>query len=239
VSPDAPHDIDIVDGVFVAAPLPCGDLFQRVRQRVSGHDWPAGVSLYLRGSAVERRHPHPGADLDLVIVGAVQPAAVIGELRTLLAPERRLVDVVALSPESLRDDLCHRLLLTTRARLVAGPEVPVEPVAADDRVAWAFWRRYAVFLVSQRNGGSVQRRVTELKQLTRAFGVFRWLRAHRFTRDVGTCLDWTRREAPAAAAVLDAGWRELERTGETEPTGPLDIEPVRDALVELLRTHHP
>ncbi len=234
---DAAAHFPVVDGRFVEVTLPRGALAVDVEGSVRALRLPEGVSVYLRGGVAERVTPHPRADIDLVTVGPAAAHGLAEPLREALAREGRPVEVTHLTPEALGDDVVHRVLLSTRARLLAGPGVDVPPVLATDAVVWAFWTRYAAFLVAPRAGTPPIRRVCELKQLTRCFGAVRWFLDGVFTRDVAASLAFADRWAPAAARRLRAGWAEVEADG-VSPVGRLNADAIRAPLVPFVQEMH-
>lgn len=234
---DANTLFPVEDGVFVPVTLPRGPLAARVEGVARAIDVPAGVSVYLRGGSVERVVPHPRADIDLVVVGPLAARAVGAMLQRALHGEGRPVEVTHLSYSELADDVVHRVLLSTRARCVTGLPLELQLVPATDAVVWAFWQRYSAFVVTPRAGTHPLRRVCELKQLTRCYGVVQWFVDGVFTRDVAACLEFADAWAPAAAGLLRACWDAIEGV-EDEPVGPVDVNVIRGPLIPFVRLMH-
>ncbi len=235
---DAPVDFPVLAGRFVSVALPLGPLARRVVRAVGEVALPEAVGVYLRGSAIERLEPHPRADIDLVAVGPADlHEAVSAALRAALQPEGRPIEVATLTPEAFAVDPVTRVLVGTRAMCIAGPPLEVPAVPAADATVRAFWARYAAFLVFPRPGTSVMRRVCELKQLTRSFGVVRWFLDGLFTRDVEASLAFADAWAPRSASILRAAWRAVEEAPD-DPVGALDADAVRAPLVDFVRAMH-
>ena len=67
-------------------------------------------------------------------------------------------------------------------------------------------RRLGVWKLPARLSPRLVRRVCELKQATRAFGVWRFCAGGPFSRDLATCLDYADVLAPDAGARLRQAW---------------------------------
>ena len=191
--------------------------------------WPDGATLYLRGSRLEESLPHPSADLDMVCV-VDDPSVRLAAWRAIEPWIRRQTwQVDAHATRAVDVDACGatRLLLATRSLRVLGPPLAFRPVPADWSTMHDHGLRYGVWRVPDNLAIGVRARVAELKALTRAWGVLRFLEDGVFSRDVATCLRWAEQASPTHGAVLRNAWTTV---GEPRPRRVADI---RDALLRF------
>jgi hypothetical protein len=118
-----------------------------------------------------------------------------------------------------------RLLLATRSLLLTGPARTFAPVAADEVTLRDHGRRYRIWRLEDGLSARKGRRLCELKQLTRAFGVLHRLAGGAFSRDIAYCLEIADQLHPPSAAVLRAAWTALPACP------PCDVSDVRAFLL--------
>jgi len=234
---DAEQIFPIRDGRFVPVDLPETPLCRRIAEAILELYLPPGYSVYLRGSCVERVDPHPHADIDLVVIGSAFPSVLRDEFQEALVGEGRPVEVSYLSLEGLERDQVHRVLLSTRARLIAGPARSISPVEVSDQIIWSFWNRYSVFMIRLIENEHPCQRLCKLKQLTRGFGVAIWFFKGEFSRDIATCLEFARDWAPEAANLLHQEWAEIDTTNGSL-TRSQEMDPILFPFAGLLRHSH-
>ena len=205
---------------------------RRWREACQAIAFPPGVKLFMRGSVLEELEPHPRADLDVVLVAPYECWSTVEQgLRPLVAQELRVVDVQPMTPEDAHACIPTRLLLHTRSFQVHGEEERFDAVPANADTMRAHLRRYGASVLPDVLDSVRARRVCELKQLTRSFGVFGFLQDGRFTRDIRCCLDVAHRLAPEAGQTLEACWAAVD--GIDEPLPPMPVLRVHEGLSRL------
>jgi len=150
---------------------------------------PAGV--WLRGSVLEQAHPHPQADVDLLVLGGDAPLE--AALREALAPLDRQLDLVRLSPGALGP--LERMLLACRTERLCGRAYRVRAPVVDEALLRALWRG------STSRGGSAGP-VGESKRAIRAAGVLSLAGGGAYARDLGACVELAAGRGWAIAGAL-------------------------------------
>jgi hypothetical protein len=189
-----------------------------------------GATVYLRGSALEAREPHPKSDIDFVLVAERQYWM---ELQCLLKNtvqiERRPVDVYLMEREHVSSDVLMRLLLHTRSERVAGLKLELSPVAADFTTAKVHWDTFAVHKLPDQLISNYEANACMVKQLLRSIGPIDLVNYGRFTRDLSTCLDWIEERAPQnIIPYFQMAWYHMG----TLQDPPVVILPARDWLLK-------
>jgi hypothetical protein len=158
----------------------------------------SGAPLLLRGSLLERPTPHPGADVDLLLVAPVGVSIDLSPVRALGRP----IDALRLDPGD--PDLVLLSLAWTRSLTVAGPAFPLLPVRVDDAWLEAHWFRYGALHVPGILRSQGPRRVSDTKQLLRAAALVR-VRTHgEWSRDLSTCARWIAEDEPSLSPSVGA-----------------------------------
>ena len=219
----------IVDGVLEPVAFELSrrsSALDAVHWRLQALDVPEGVSVYLRGGMLEQMEPHPGADIDVIVLGPAERAkAVAGQVNGSLSALGRPIEAVPCAPEVLQAHVPLRMLVQCRALLVGGHGVTLPPLRADEPLRRSLWNFYAPFLLRHSLQGPLSARLVTVKYALRAVGVL-GLFEGRYSRDLPTCLGWCERYAPEARAILERALLGLE---EPEPA-PLDLRPALVAL---------
>jgi len=220
-------------GLFQPLPIVPNELARGIREAACSTALPDGADVYLRGSVLEEEKPHPEADLDIVLVSPRvhwQPA--LTALRQVLMPFGRPLDLLPIEPAALQHVPTIRLLLTTRSMHLRGPRWPLQPVAADKSTVLDHWSRYAPFNLRDLLQSRRERRVCELKLLTRSFAVIEFFRSGRFSRDIGTCLRWACQTDSAAGLELSSYWAALAKNDDLPD---MEIDGIRRVFLRKVR----
>ena len=168
-------------------------LIAPIRPLFMGRD----ATLYLRGSALEAREPHPKSDIDFVLVADRQYWMEFHHLlQDTVQVQKRPVDVYLMERSHLPSDLIIRLLLHTRSELVAGPKLTLSPVAADFTTAKVHWDTFAIHKLPPQLISNHEANACMVKQLLRAIAPVELVEHGRFSRDLPTCLEWIEERAP-------------------------------------------
>ena len=104
-------------------------IFQPVRMRYKNSVWrriqelisplrplfiDLNATLYLRGSALEAREPHPKSDIDLILVAERSHWMRLNRLlKDTIRIEKRPVDIYLMEPVDIGSDVLMRLLIHT------------------------------------------------------------------------------------------------------------------------------
>jgi hypothetical protein len=203
-----------------------GELLSQVLELLGQVPIPAGCSLFLRGGVLEECRPHPKSDIDLMVVGPQEesgPAA--ASIRTRLACLGRPVEAVPFESWQLARHVQIRMLVRCRSLQFSGPAVALPVLPVDSVLRQALWNCYAPCLLPPQLEGPVRQRLVTVKYLLRAVGVL-GLFDGRYSRDLRTCLAWSKAYVPETQGLLEEAFASLE---DADPQ-PLDI---RDALYEL------
>lgn len=210
----------------------------RWREACQATAFPPGVKLFIRGSVIEDLEPHPQADLDIVLLAPYEYwSGVERALGPMVARESREVDVHPMTPDDAHACVPTRLLLHTRSLQVHGEEERFRAVPANADTMRAHLRRYGASELPDVLDSVRSRRVCELKQLTRSFGVFGFLQEGRFSRDIRCCLNVAHRLAPEAAQTLEACWATVD--GSDDPLPPMPVQLVHEGLSRLRQADWP
>lgn len=187
------------------------------------------ATLYLRGSALEAREPHPKSDIDFVLV-AERPYW--RELHRLLHDtiqiERRPVDIYLMESSQIESNLLMRLLLHTRSERIAGPALPMAPVRADFATAKAHWDMFSVQKLPSALISNHETNACMVKQLLRSIGPIELVNHGRFSRHLPTCVRWIEERAPQnIVPYFQQAWNHIG----TRQNPPLPIQPAKDWLI--------
>lgn len=192
------------------------------------------ATLYLRGSALEAREPHPKSDIDFVLVADRQYWMEFHHLlQDTVQVQKRPVDVYLMERSHLPSDLIIRLLLHTRSELVAGPKLTLSPVAADFTTAKVHWDTFAIHKLPPQLISNHEANACMVKQLLRAIAPVELVEHGRFSRDLPTCLEWIEERAPQnIVPFFQQAWYHMG----TLQNPPVLIQPARDWLLKSWHT---
>ena len=182
------------------------------------------ASLLLRGSILEQARPHPGADVDIMILTEDRRKA-SADLSALSAFGRP-VDAILVEHGSRAPDPVLWAAACTRALYVAGTPHRSRPITLNRQLLVDHWLKYGAFSLPSILRSQGLRRLAEVKQVIRSIGLVHGLERQRFSRDLPTCLDWSEEEAPAlveeAAMLFD--------TVQHDPSPDFDISGIQGWL---------
>ena len=182
--------------------------------------------VFLRGGILEECRPHPQADVDVVVVGKHKQSTVLAEAITQgLAALGRPVEAVPVEEVYLQRVVQLRMLIQFRSIQLHGPPLVLAPLEVNKGLIEALWRVYAPTLLSDTLDGHTRHRLVTLKYLLRAVGIL-GLFEGRYSRDLKTCLAWSRRYVPRSHEVLARAFEELER----DVVSPISI---RSVIIDL------
>jgi len=157
------------------------------------------ASLFLRGSMLEQKSPHPQADVDIFVVTST-PKIVQLDLRELKNIDRPLdIRTVDLSAQTV--DPVFLLLIHCRSLFITGEAFHQCPIPINKQLWVAHWLRYAPFSLPRILHSEGLRRLSEIKQIIRSIGVIQALKHNQFSRDLHTCIEWAKVENPAVATL--------------------------------------
>ena len=183
-------------------------------------DAPSTVSVMLRGSMLEQRRPHPGADIDLIIAA---PAGLHALSLRGLAPLGRPVDCIWLQPGApTMAQTVFSVLAHTRSVHVCGPRLPQHPELVDRTFVMDHWLQYAPFQLPRILNSQGAVRVSQTKQLLRSIGLVHFLGSNTYSRDLPTCCRLAHQEGPEVGAAAVSLFAALSQT----PAPPIDIHPL-------------
>ncbi len=202
----------IIDGCFAPLPLAPSAFAVSLARDLSRLPWPDGVTVYLRGSRLEDPDPFPEADIDLITVvdDLAARQAAWESMRTWSEAQSLQVDTSAWSAREVEACAALRQLVVTRSHWLLGPPRAFSRVPADMATMRALAMRLGVWKIPAELSMHRVRRVCELKQLTRAFGVWHFLETGAFSRDVAICLTLAESLAPLAGRTLRQAWDQLD-----------------------------
>jgi len=204
------------------------------RVRCQKLNLPASVSVYHRGSTLEEATPFHASDLDLVLIGPNHlRGEVLKRFSDVSSPNGRFLELHYMTPEGISECRTLGLLMHTRSLHLHGPKLEFAPVSADFETMRAHMHRYGAASIPDKLTGPRMRRVCELKNMTRSFGIFEFLSTGRFTRDIASCIEAARKLNSEAADQLERYWLILE-SGVDLP--PMDVTLIHSALSTLRRT---
>ena len=182
------------------------------------------VPVFVRGSLIEEKQPHPKSDIDIVILLQHKATEVIApEIHTLFP---QTIDINAFLIDTLEPKIYLLPLIHLRSMQISGKEFVQKPICIDSNFWDPLWECYAVHRLSNILHTLAPRRVMELKQLIRSVGVIQLRKQGLFSRDIEICLGWLERYDRALGAYARQLWS-LRST-----TVPLDIAPVRHWVVD-------
>jgi len=205
----------IQDGLFHSIPLVETMIYNEITAKVRSIAIPEGDSLFIRGSMVEEHSPHPKSDIDFFYVGDVYQGHRIGkEIELKLNDLDRPVEVAVITKHEAETSDVYRLLLHTRSKLIAGKPIIFAPVKANFKTMQSHYNRYGAFMVNDVLSGTLQRRVCELKQLTRSFAIPQFFLHGQFSRDIFTCVNWAKQIDLKAGDFLEKYWYQLDNSSE-------------------------
>ena len=201
----------IQDGLFHSIPLAETPIYNEITAKVRSIAIPEGDSLFIRGSMVEEHSPHPKSDIDFFYVGDVyQGHRISKEIELKLNDLNRPVEVAVITKYEAETSDVYRLLLQTRSKHIAGKPMVFAPVKANFKTMQSHYNRYGAFMVSDVLSGAMQRRVCELKQLTRSFAISHFFLHQQFSRDIFTCVKWAKQIDLKAGNLLENYWHQLD-----------------------------
>ena len=192
------------------------------------------ATLYLRGSALEAREPHPKSDIDFILVTKRTNWMKIHHLlKDAIQIEKRPVDVYLMERNDIETDVLIRLLIHTRSERIAGPKLQIEPVIADFITAKVHWDTFAIHRLPNELIADHDANACMVKQLLRAIAPIELLDHGRFSRHLPTCLKWIERRVPQnVAPYFQQAWYHM---GSLQ-NPPVVIQPARDWLLEEWQT---
>ena len=192
------------------------------------------ATLYLRGSALEAREPHPKSDIDFILVAERTHWRTIHHLlQDTIRIEKRPVDVYLMDRSQVSSDVLMRLLLHTRSELVAGLRLHLEPVAADFTTAKVHWDTFAIHKLPDQLISNHEANACMVKQLLRSIGPIELVNHGRFSRHLPTCLEWIEERAPQnILPYFQQAWYHMG----TLQNPPVVIQPARDWLLKAWHT---
>lgn len=187
------------------------------------------ATLYLRGSALEAREPHPKSDIDFVLVSDRQYWMELHRLiQDTVQIERRPVDTYLMEPSQTESNILMRLLLHTRSERIAGPRLTLNPVRADFTTAKAHWDTFSVHKLPSTLISNHETNACMVKQLLRSIGPIELVNHCRFSRHLPTCLRWIEERAPQnIIPYFQQAWYHIG----TLQNPPLPIQPAKDWLL--------
>ena len=188
------------------------------------------ATLYLRGSTLEARDPHPLSDIDFVLVSKREHWMCLHQLiRNIMDIERRPVDLYLMQPCDIETDILMRLLLHTRSEYLVGPKRNIQPVKADFHTAKVHWDKFAVWKVPDALISNHEANACMVKQLLRSIGPIELVNHGRFSRHLPTCLKWVEERAPKnIISHFQQAWYNM---GSLQ-NPPVVIQPARDWLID-------
>ena len=182
------------------------------------------ASLLLRGSILEQALPHPGADVDVIILTKDRRKASVD--LSALQSFGRPVDAVLVEHGSRTPDSVLWAAACTRALFVAGTPHQSRPITLDRQLLVDHWLKYSAFSLPSILRTQGLRRLAEVKQVIRSIGLVHGLERQRFSRDLQTCLDWSAEEVPALAEEAAL----LFDTVQHDPSPDFDISRIQGWL---------
>ena len=181
--------------------------------------------VFVRGSLIEEKKPHPKSDIDIIIVQSQQKNEIISpdihrSFQQTIDINR--LDVRALEPRKILVPLIH-----LRSMQISGTTFVQRSVPINAQFWEPLWNCYAVGRLKNRIHNPPPRRVMELKQFIRAIGVLHLRQQGEFSRDIETCLGWLETYDKDLGAYSRKIWSKrssLER---------LDVSPLRSWLLDF------
>ena len=203
---------DSIDGFFQPFNIKTTPLFEEIKSEISSITLPISSSLYMRGSLTEELYPHPKSDVDIILIDTRNQTEIISNtIREKLAYLNRPIEINPLKMQEINSSQLYRLLLQTRATHISGRKIDFKPVAADLETMKNHYYTYLAFTLNDVLKSTIQRRVCELKQLTRSFGIVNFLLHGQFSRDIFTCIQWAKRIDQEAGSQLESFWYQIDQ----------------------------
>jgi hypothetical protein len=172
---------------------------------------PENISIYLRGSYLENDSLFKNSDIDLVIISENVVPDFLEKLKSSLAELNRPVEILCLSQSELQLRHTHRLLLHTRSLHIAGPKIKFFPVKANLETMQDHYFHYKPHMMSANLSMDKNVRITQLKQITRAYGILYFMfDMVKFSRDISTCLNWAVELDSKTGLVLKSLWNSVD-----------------------------
>ena len=175
---------------------------------------PDSMSLYVRGGVVEERNPHPQADIDLLLIGE-STTTIVEEITAVLKPLQRPIEPVALHLRELQRLYPIMMMIQYRSLLVYGSSIDLPKIPIDSKIIESLWRLYHPIFCMETLQGSVMSRLRSVKYLIRSVGVLGLFQG-RYSRDLRTCIEWSKELVPDAYLDLQKAFDNLSHE-DVEP----------------------
>jgi len=173
-------------------------------------------SIYLRGSFLECKKLFSSSDIDIIVVADNLDNQIINEIKSKLDFTNRYIEIVLLSQDQINKRPSYRLLLHTRSLLVNGLRIEFEPVKADIETMRDHLFHYKPFMLAPYLSKNKNIRITQLKQITRSYGILYFLYQNKFSRDIKTCTLWAKEINETAGNFLKEMWNNIDFTSSYE-----------------------
>ena len=181
------------------------------------------VPIFVRGSLIEERQPHPKSDIDVLYIANQSQTNIF--THDIKLKSSRPLDINPYYTDVLepRDYLLP--LIHIRSFQIAGPYFERRPFDVTQTFYTHLWRQYRIDLMPPRLSATGLMRVMYLKHLFRSIGLVMHLQGGRYSRDIRTCIAWLIGQEPELGTLAEQIW--MERTG----VGEIWLRPLRDWVI--------
>ena len=220
----------IKDGIFRQTEFEVNPIVEAITGCLSNF---SKHSIYLRGSMLESKCPHPNADIDICLIHEAQYISrnealeIAGSLQHL----GRMVDLHLFTPEDLLRDIPNRLLLYATSRHITGKILEIPAVNADQEMMLQHWKIYNPGFAPDVMYSTRRSRVCALKCLTRCFGLISLAEQGVFSRDISFCMDFAKKLNREIHQRLRETWEIVDLKK------PLNLKEIKEFLLEYKSSH--
>ncbi|MAA78068.1 MAG: hypothetical protein CL916_02325 [Deltaproteobacteria bacterium] len=197
------------------------NIIDEIKNHLTDKDTP----VFVRGSLIEEKNPHPKSDLDIIIFQHHHTQDVISP--KIHQSFQRLVDINLFDANALEPRTILLPLIHLRSIQISGTTFVQRPIPINTQFWEPLWGCYAIGRLKNNIHALPPRKVMELKQLIRAVGVLYLRHRGDFSRDIETCLGWLETYDKELGVYTRQIW------SKRSSLEVLDVAPIRHWLLEF------